>query len=90
MATSTSGNSNTQALNVSGSYTLRRDSHRLQFDARFNRGEANGELAAQNAAGTLKYDYLLTRQVYVSGKLAHYQPPLTIDSGRILGGRKVT
>lgn len=65
---STSGNSNTQALNVSGSYTLRRDRHRLQLDARFNRGEANGELAAQNAAGTFKYDYLLTRQVYLSGQ----------------------
>jgi hypothetical protein len=36
---STSGNSNTQAVNVSGSYTLRRDRHRLQLDARFNRGE---------------------------------------------------
>ena len=63
---STSGNSNTQALNVSGSYTLRQGRHRLQFDARFNRGEANGELAAQNAAGTFKYDYLLTRQLFLT------------------------
>ncbi len=64
----TSGNSNTQALNVSASYTLRRDRHRLQLDGKFNRGEANGELAAQNAASTFKYDYLLTRKVYVSGQ----------------------
>ncbi len=64
----TSGNSNTQALNVSAVYTLRHDRHRLQFDGRFNRGEANGELAALNAAGTLKYDYLLKRQFFLSGQ----------------------
>lgn len=64
----TSGNSNTQALNVSGSYTLRREWHRLQMDAIFNRGEANGQLTAQNAMATFKYDYLLTRQVFISGQ----------------------
>lgn len=63
-----SGNSNTQALNVSASYTMRREWHRLQVDARGNRGEANGELAAQNAALTTSYDYLFTRQMFVSGQ----------------------
>jgi putative salt-induced outer membrane protein YdiY len=47
---------------------VRRDRHRFQMDARLNRGEANGELAVQNAAGTLKYDYLLSRQFYLSGQ----------------------
>jgi putative salt-induced outer membrane protein YdiY len=32
-----------------------------------NRGEANGELTAQNGAVSGRYDYLLTRQVFLSG-----------------------
>ena len=63
-----SGNSNTQALNATVSYTLRRDRHRLQMDGKTNRGEANGELTAQNGAASVRYDYLLTRQVFLSGQ----------------------
>ena len=62
-----SGNSNTQALNAAFSYTLRKDRHRLQLDGKVNRGEANGELTAQNGAASGRYDYLLTRQVFLSG-----------------------
>lgn len=62
-----SGNSNTQALNAAASYTLRQDRHRLQLDGKMNRGEANGELTAQNGAASGRYDYLLTRQVFLSG-----------------------
>jgi putative salt-induced outer membrane protein YdiY len=62
------GNSSTQALNVAASYVLRQEWHRLQMDGKFNRGEGNGELTAQNGALSTKYDYLFTRQVFVSGQ----------------------
>ena len=63
----TSGNTETQALNLSGSYTHRQARHRLQVDGKYNRGWAKGELVAQNAAGSLRYDYYLNRQLYVLG-----------------------
>jgi putative salt-induced outer membrane protein YdiY len=36
-------------------------------DGKYNRGSAKGELVAQNAAGSLRYDYYLSRQLYVLG-----------------------
>ena len=63
----TSGNTETQALNLSGSYTHRQARHRLQVDGKYNRGSAKGELVAQNAAGSIRYDYYLSRQLYVLG-----------------------
>lgn len=63
----TTGNSRTQALNLTGSFTLRRDRDRLQIDARYIRGEAEGELTAQNARGSSRYDYFLSRQTFLFG-----------------------
>ncbi len=63
-----SGNSNTHALNMSAAYTLRNDRHRVIMSGQFNRGEANGHLSAENGAATVRYDYLLTRQVFLSGQ----------------------
>lgn len=63
-----SGNSNTHALTISGTYAFRSDRHRIMMSGQFNRGEANGVLTAENGAGTLRYDYFLTRQVFLSGQ----------------------
>ncbi len=61
----TSGNSDTQAINLSGNFTLRKDRSRLNLTAKLNRGEAQGQTTAQNASGGFRYDYYLSRQVYV-------------------------
>jgi putative salt-induced outer membrane protein YdiY len=61
----TTGNSETQAFNLSGNFTLRKDRSRLNLTAKHNRGEAKGQTTAQNASGGFRYDYYLSRQVYV-------------------------
>ena len=61
----TNGNSETQAINLSGNFTLRKDRSRLNLTAKHNRGEAKGQTTAQNASGGFRYDYYLSRQVYL-------------------------
>jgi hypothetical protein len=80
-----SGNSNTHALSMSATYTLRNGWHRMIMSGQFNRGEANGRLAAENGAGTLRYDYFLTRQVFLSG-----QQLVETDRFQNLTGRSTT
>jgi Putative salt-induced outer membrane protein len=63
----TSGNTQTQALNVSGSLTYRRLEHRYILDGKYNRAQADEKDTANNGAFTIKYDYFLTRRVYVGG-----------------------
>jgi putative salt-induced outer membrane protein YdiY len=61
----TSGNTKTQALNVSGNLTYRRLEHRYYLDGKYNRAQAEGADTANNAAVSLRYDYFLTRRGYV-------------------------
>jgi len=63
----TSGNTKTEALNISGNLTYRRLEHRYYLDGKYNRAQAEGEDTANNAASTVKYDYFLTRRAYVGG-----------------------
>ena len=63
----TSGNTQTQALNVSGSLTYRRLEHRYIVDGKYNRAQADEQDTANNGAFAIKYDYFLTRRVYVGG-----------------------
>lgn len=63
----TSGNTKTQALNISGNLTYRRLEHRYYLDGKYNRAEADGEDTANNAAINIQYDYFLARRVYVGG-----------------------
>jgi putative salt-induced outer membrane protein YdiY len=63
----TSGNTKTQALNISGNLTYRRLEHRYYLDGKYNRAQADGEDTANNAAFSLRYDYFLTRRGYVGG-----------------------
>jgi putative salt-induced outer membrane protein YdiY len=60
----TSGNTRTQALNLSGSLTYRMHEHRFILDGKYNRAEADGEDTANNGSVNIKYDYFLTRQLF--------------------------
>jgi putative salt-induced outer membrane protein YdiY len=63
----TSGNTKTEALNVSGNLTYRKLEHRYILDGKYNRAQADGEDTANNAAFNVKYNYFLTPRVYVGG-----------------------
>ena len=63
----TSGNTKTQALNISGTLTYRRLEHRYYLDGKYNRAEADGNDTANNGALNIQYDYFLARRVYVGG-----------------------
>jgi len=63
----TSGNTKTQALNLSGNLTYRRLEHRYYLDGKYNRAQADGADTANNAAFSLRYDFFLTRRIYVGG-----------------------
>jgi putative salt-induced outer membrane protein YdiY len=60
-----SGNSETEALNVSGNLIYRRLEHRYILDGKYNRGQAEGKDTANNGSFSVKYDYFLARRVYV-------------------------
>ena len=62
----TSGNTRTQALNISGSLTYRKEEHRFTWDGKYNRAEADGEDTANNGAVNLRYDYFLTRTIFTT------------------------
>lgn len=60
-----SGNSQTEAINVSGNLMYRRLEHRFILDGKYNRGQADGRDTANNGAFSVKYDYFLARRLYV-------------------------
>ncbi len=61
----TSGNTETQALNISGSLTYRKFEQRYILDAKYNRAQADHKDTANNGAVSIKYDYFLTRRLFV-------------------------
>jgi putative salt-induced outer membrane protein YdiY len=61
------GNSETVSLNLSVDLTYRRNDHRVVLDGKYNRGEANGEVEANNGSASVKYDYFFGRFAYVGG-----------------------
>jgi putative salt-induced outer membrane protein len=63
----TAGNTQTQALNISGTLTYRILEHRYILDGKYNRAQASGEDTANNGAFSIKYDYFLKRRLYVGG-----------------------
>lgn len=60
----TSGNTRTQALNLSATLSYRKLEHRIVLDARYNRAQASGRDTANNGALGLRYDYFLSRRLY--------------------------
>jgi putative salt-induced outer membrane protein YdiY len=63
----TSGNTKTQAFNISGTLTYRRLEHRYILDGKYNRAQANNADTANNGALSVKYDYFVARRAYVGG-----------------------
>jgi len=60
----TSGNTQTQALTVSGNLTYRKYEHRYILDGKYNRAQADNEDTANNGSVNIKYDYFLTRRLF--------------------------
>jgi putative salt-induced outer membrane protein YdiY len=63
----TSGNTQTQAFNISGNLTYRRLEHRFILDGKYNRAQADNADTANNGAFSIRYDYFVTRRAYVGG-----------------------
>lgn len=61
----TSGNSETEALNVTGNLIYRRLEHRYILDGKYNRGQADGEDTANNGAFSIKFDYFWAPRAYI-------------------------
>jgi putative salt-induced outer membrane protein YdiY len=64
----TSRRAQTQALNLSGTLTYRKEEHRFILDGKYNRAQADHEDTANNGAVNFKYDYFLTRQLFTSAQ----------------------
>jgi len=59
-----SGNTDTKALNISTRFQVKTHKHRFTVDAKYNYGEANGEITARNSLGSLKYDFFTFEKLY--------------------------
>ncbi len=62
---STSGNTSTKAVNGAARLMFRADRHRLFLEAKYNYGEAEGRLTARNSMAQAKYDYFITKKVFL-------------------------
>ncbi len=65
---STRGNTQTEAVNASTRWMVRYHRHRLNLEAKYNYGEADGEVTAQNSLANVRYDYFLSRKVFLKGR----------------------
>ena len=63
----TSGNTDTQALNVSGTLTYRKFEHRFILDGKYNRAKAGGTDTANNGAFSSRYDYFVAHRLLAGG-----------------------
>jgi putative salt-induced outer membrane protein YdiY len=61
----TTGNTQTQAMNLNGTLTYRTEEHRLILDGKYNRAQASHQITANNGAFSVKYDLFFTRRFYV-------------------------
>ena len=61
----TSGNTNTKAVNGAVRLTVRADRHRLFLEATYNYGEADDRLTARNSMAQAKYDYFISKKVFL-------------------------
>lgn len=63
----TGGNTDVQALNLSGTLTYRKSEHRVILDGKYNRAQAGGTDTANNGAFNSRYDYLVGHRFFVGG-----------------------
>lgn len=59
-----SGNTDTKALNIATRFQVKTHKHRFTVDAKYNYGEANGEITSRNSLGSLKYDFFTFEKLY--------------------------
>lgn len=62
---STSGNTSTKAVNAAGRLTIRSDRQRLYLESKYNYGEAQGALTARNSMAQAKYDYFVSKKIFL-------------------------
>lgn len=63
---STQGNTETKAVNAGARLLMRADRQRLTLEAKYNYGEAGETVTARNSFGSLKYDFFLSRKVFLN------------------------
>ena len=63
----TSGNTDTEALNISGTLTYRKYEHRFILDGKYNRAQAGGNDTANNGAFNVRYDYFVAHRLFMGG-----------------------
>lgn len=61
----TSGNTDTKAVNGAARLAVRADRNRFALEARYNYGKADGRVTAQNSMAQAKYDYFISKRVFV-------------------------
>jgi len=59
------GNSDSKAINASGLYTFRADRHRFSIEGKYNYGEQSKKINVRNSLAELKYDFFLTKRVFL-------------------------
>ncbi|MET0516360.1 MAG: DUF481 domain-containing protein [Nitrospiraceae bacterium] len=63
---STSGNTDTKAVNVAGRLMVRSDRQRLYLEAKYNYGEAKDAVTVRNSMAQANYDYFITKKVFLN------------------------
>jgi len=61
------GNTDTEAMNISGTLTYRKYEHRFILDGKYNRAQAGGTDTANNGAFSSRYDYFVAQRLFVGG-----------------------
>jgi putative salt-induced outer membrane protein YdiY len=62
----TQGNTQTKAINSAARLTVRAHRQRLNLEAKYNYGEAGDTVTARNSLGSAKYDFFLSKQVFLN------------------------
>jgi len=62
--TQTDGNTETMAANASARFVARSKRQRFTLKGKFNYGETDRVMTSRNAAGSLKYDFFVTKRLY--------------------------
>ena len=85
----TSGNTDTESGNASGTLIINKGWHRIILDGLATRGKADGQLTAKNASVNTRWDYFFTKRGYsLVNNLSEYDKfqKLSYRNTLILGG----
>ena len=63
---STTGNTDTKAVNANVRVILRASRQRLTAEAKYNYGQAGSTVTARNSLGSLNYDYFVSQKVFLN------------------------